>query len=197
MLILKNIPHNIIKLSLFFTFIQPGRNKMEKLTDGSPDYRDNHDLRRRFPKLHNLSVNDEILFICAPAKNFFAGRSGYEDLRLKYVPDGYEDTGCLLIPRKNRDVFRNFLLRTHDEFKFEIGTIQELKDCQRNYYWSLKGELLDIENWDKDMKNFEYFTDPNERYVLMPKNWLNEGKIYRIIQQRMSAVEKGIIICVR
>ena len=165
---------------------------MEKMADGSNDYRDNHDLRRRFPKVHNLSINDEILFLCAPAKNFFAGKSGYDDLRLKFVPDGYEDTGCLLIPRKNRILFRNFFLRTFDEFKYEIGTIQELIDCQRNYYWSVDGKLYDNNAWVEIMSDLEYFVDNNEKYVLMPKSWINEGKTFRLVKQRMISIEKGL-----
>ena len=165
-------------------------NKTEKLSNGSHDLQDKPELRKTHPKIHNLSVNDEILFILTVPKPFYEGKSGYDSLKLR-IPKGYEDTGCLVIPRKCREVFRNFFFRTFEDFKYEIASISDFLMLNRAYSFNIKGDFMQNSDWMENMANYEYFKENENKMVLIPKNWLNESKVYGAIESRKNAIEKG------
>ena len=161
-----------------------------KLADGTPDLRMTPCLRKDFPKIHSLSVNDEILFLCTSPKPVYEGRSGYNKIILN-IPTGYEDTGCLVIPRNDRKRFRNFFLRTFDEFKYEISTISNFLELKRAYSFDLQGNYMQSSDWMDKMHDLEYFNQNDEKYILIPKTWALEIKFSNTIRLRESAIEKG------
>ena len=62
------------------------------------DFTDDFNLRTRNPYAHNLSYDDEILYLISKISS------------LKRVPFGYITTGCMVVARKNRDLFRITML---------------------------------------------------------------------------------------
>ena len=161
-----------------------------KLFNGTPDLRDSFELRKNYPKIHNLSINDEILFLCTNPKPIYEAKSGYNQLNLP-IPAGYEDTGCLVIPRKNRKAFRDFLFLTFEEFKYEISSIADFLDLKRAYSFEVNGTLLQSSDWLDKMHNYEYFSENDKRLILIPKSWALEIKYCRMIKARENAIENG------
>jgi hypothetical protein len=165
-------------------------NKTEKLADGSYDLQDCTELRKNSPKIYGLSVNDEILFLLSVPKPFYEGKSGYKRLSTS-IPKGYEDTGCLVIPRKNREMFRNFFFRTFEEFKYEISSLADFLKLNRAYSFDIKGNLMQSTDWAEKMVDFEYFHENENKLILIPKVWATECKVFKTIEARQNAIEEG------
>ena len=81
------------------------------------NYTDDFGLRFRNPYAHGLSYDDEILFLISKVSS------------VRNIPFGYISTGCVVIPRKRRDIFRITMLnnfKSHDYVKAPLSKFMAL-----------------------------------------------------------------------
>ena len=122
-----------IKFNLFWLAVlaccEEFMNRHHQENQGPPDwdpedFADDYNLRFRNPYAHNLSYDDEILYLISKVSLN----------RIQNIPFGYVTTGCQVIARKNRDLFRITMLNNFKSNDYVKAPLSKFISLGKYFY---------------------------------------------------------------
>ena len=163
----------------FSTFYKNGGTGVEncyRTADWSP-YRSLLELKDKNKTLFRLLHDDEILFLMIPATECSVNNCRIE----------YSELGCSIIPRSDRDLFFQLVLKFGKKHKFKKCTLEQFFELDFRYHFNQYGNLHPNIQWLDLMS--DYFTDPSVKanFVLLPLQWFYDARSISWYKKRLVA----------
>ena len=168
--------------SLFLNFFilsdneSSGKENCYRTADWSP-YRSTQELKEKNKTLFHLLHDDEVLFLLLPATE-----CAETNCRIDY-----SSLGSTIIPRPNRRLFFDLILKFGKKYKFKKCSLEQFFHLEFRYHFDHFGNLFPDMQWLEAMSDYYTSREIKDNFVLMPLQWFYDSRSILLYKQRLVA----------